>query len=315
MSRSPRIMVLGYNAWDVNLPTRNIPGPDTKFEVDRIRCGGGGPGATAAFAMARLGAVVKLATQLGDDLPGRQQREELTSAGVDLSPSKVSHGYESPKAVILVNPESGSRTIYWARGDLPELTPDRVDLNWLADVELFYTDGHETLAACKLAAEARRCSLPVVMDAGSVREGSAAVVELATDVISSEIFAPTLTGSANPADALRELRSRGPRLVAMTFGARGVLALVGQSIRHIPAFDVPVVDTTGAGDAFHAGYAFARATGRGFVDCLVYGAAVAGLKCRDWGGRQGLPTAPEVEELIQNGAKVPLSGNLASFVD
>ena len=145
------------------------------------------------------------------------------------------------------------------------------------------------------------------MDAGSVREGSAALVAVVTDAISSEDFAPALTGCARPDEALRALHGLGPERVAMTFGRRGVLALIGAAIHHVPSFAVPVVDTTGAGDAFHAGYAFARATGRGFRESLTYGSAVAALKCRDWGGRRGLPEHSEVAALLQTGATVPIS--------
>ena len=71
----------------------------------------------------------------------------------------------------------------------------------------------------------------------------------------------------------------------------------------VPSFAVPVKDTTGAGDAFHAGYAFALAGGLEFRTCLDWGSAVAGLKCRDWGGRRGLPYLQEVLRLIEKGPR------------
>ncbi len=314
MSSSPRILVLGYNAWDVNLAVTNFPRRDTKCEVERIRFGGGGPAATAAVGLARLGAQVRLVTQLGDDLPGCLQRDELASAGVDLSLSRVVAGHETPRAVILVHPDGGERTIFWCRGDLPALAPEQVNPAWLDGTDMLYTDGHETGAAVVLAAEARQRGLPVVLDAGSVREGSAGLVAVVTDAISAEGFAAELTGCERPDEALRALRQRGPERVAMTCGARGVLALVGASLVHIPAFAVPVVDTTGAGDAFHAGYAFARATGREFVESLDYGSAVAALKCCDWGGRGGLPTCSEVDNLLRSGVRLPVPEEFISLL-
>jgi sulfofructose kinase len=91
--------------------------------------------------------------------------------------------------------------------------------------------------------------------------------------------------------------------VATTHGRAGCLALVDGRLEHVPAFAVPVLDTTGAGDVFHAGYAFARAKGHPWLACLEFGAATAALKCRDWGGRRGLPTLVEVEELLRTGAR------------
>ncbi len=314
MSNSPNILVLGYNAWDINLPVRSFPAADSKNEVGDILHGGGGPGATAAVAMARLGATIRLITQFGDDLTSRAQQDELRRAGVDTSLSSVAKGYESAKAVILVNPDNGDRTIFWTRGDLPALAPADMDGQWLQGADLFYTDGHDAPAATILAGQARAMSIPVVMDAGSVREGSAALVRQVSDAISSEGFAPDLTGCALPVAALQELRRRGPARVAMTFGRRGALALDQERVIHVPAFDVAVVDSTGAGDAFHAGYAYGRVTGLGFRSCLEYGAAVAALKCGHRGGRRGLPKRTEVAQLLQTGVRLRVPEEFAALI-
>ncbi len=314
MPQSPHILVLGYNAWDVNLPVESFPRQDAKCEVSDIQLCGGGPGATASVAMSRLGAHVRLISQFGDDLPSRTQWAELQAEKVDLSLSPVAAGYESAKAVILVHPDHGERTIFWSRGNLPPLEPATMEVHWLEGVDLFYTDGHDAAAAVVLAREAKRRGVPVVMDAGSVREGSAALVEQVTEAISSEGFAPALSGCDHPVDALRDLQQRGPERVAMTFGRRGVLALMGDAVVHVPAFNVNVVDTTGAGDAFHAGYAFARASGQKFLPSLRYGSAVAALKCRERGGRQGLPTVPQVVELLQSGVLHEVPTEFLSFL-
>jgi len=295
------VLVIGYNAFDVVVPVSGLPAPDTKSAVGEIHVGGGGPGATAAVAMARLGARVRLVTVLTDDLPGRLQRQELDDAGVDFSHSPVRCGQRSAKAVILVDEGTAERTILWSRGDLPELSPDEVDPQWLDGVDLLYCDGHENVAAARLATTARQRGLPVVLDAGSVRTGTRALVPLCTDVVAAPSFAVALTGQTQPLAALRCLAALGPEQVAITFGAAGCLALRENRPVHFPAFDVPVRDTTGAGDTFHAGYAHARARGLGWRDCFIFGSAVAALKCRDWGGRRGLPERAEVERLLDAG--------------
>jgi sulfofructose kinase len=297
------ILVIGYNAFDVILPVDGLPRPDSKHEVESVRIGGGGPGATAAVALARLGAGVRLITVLTDDLPGRLQRQELEAAGVDLGLTVTAPGHASPKAVILVDRRREHRTIFWSRGDLPQLTAADVDEAWLEGSDLLYCDGHEPEAAVHLARAARRSGLPVVLDAGSPRAGMRNLVRQCTDVISSAVFAPAVTGRAEPAAALRALRALGPDKVAMTFGQAGVLALAGDRIVHVPAFDAPVTDTTGAGDVFHAGYAWARADGRDWLACLEFGGAAAALKCRDWGGRRGLPSLGEVERMVRDGRR------------
>jgi len=306
-----RILVVGYNAFDVIVPVRGFPVPDEKAEVSQVITGGGGPGATAALALARMGAAVKLITPLADDIPGRLQRRELLAAGVDLSLSPTVVGRESPKAVILVDEVRAQRTIFWSRGDIPLLESRHAAPEILDEMDLFYTDGHEAEVSIRLARAARERGLPVVLDAGSVRAGSGELVACCTDVVSSRGFAPSLTGLASPLDALRALRDMGPTRVAMTFGSKGVLGLENDIPLPVPSFAVPVKDTTGAGDAFHAGYAFALAGGFEFRACLDWGSAVAGLKCRDWGGRRGLPYLQEVLRLMETGPRNSLPALLA----
>jgi sulfofructose kinase len=122
-------------------------------------------------------------------------------------------------------------------------------------------------------------------------------------VISSRGFAPELTGVADLGGALRALRALGPTHVALTCGAGGCVALADDALVPVPAFAVTVRDTTGAGDAFHAGYAYALAAGRPWLAALEFGAATAALKCRGWGGRGALPTLAEVEALQAGGRR------------
>lgn len=296
----PSLLVVGYNAWDVLAPLPASIPRDAKLETPGLTMGGGGPAATAAVALARLGARVRLVTPLADDLAGRLQRLELAGAGVDLAFSPLRPGAASPLAVSLIDAD-GSRSILWCRGDLEPLAVAEIDADWLDGSDVLLCDSHEPAAASALARAARSRGIPVVLDGGSVRPGLSELVALCDDVIASATFAPALTGESDPGDALRALARRGPARVATTFGAAGCLRLVDGVVEHRPAFAVPVVDTTGAGDAFHAGYAFARGLGRDFDTCLAWGAAVAAHGCRALGGRAGLPTRAEVEALLRDG--------------
>ncbi len=314
MSARPRILVVGYSAFDVTVRLARLPAPDSKLEVPPILLGGGGPGATAAVALARLGADVRLLTALTDDEGGRTQRRELEAAGVDIGPSPVLPGAACARAVILVDPADGRRTILWSRGDLPHL-PEPADADaLLADRDLLLIDGHEPAAAAATARVARRRGLPVVMDAGTVREGSRTLVPLCTDVVAATGFAPAYTSRGEPAAALRALQAEGPARAASTFGPGGMLGLEDGRLVAVPAWAVEAVDTTGAGDAFHAGYAFALGRGAGFAEALRWGAAVAALKCRDWGGRRGLPTLREAEDFLASARPLPLDPAVAAAV-
>ena len=299
--KNSRILVVGYNAWDVLAPLPEVPPPDSKYEVEAIHSCGGGPGATAAFALAGLGDRVRLVTALAGDAAGRDQRAELEAAGVDLASSPVFPDALSPRALILVDPADGCRRILWTRGDLPALPPEAAPPGLLDDVDLLHCDSHEPGACIPLAREARRRGIPVVLDGGTARAGMSDLAPLCSDVISSRIFAPALTGRDDPGEALAGLLAMGPRRVAMTFGAAGCLARDAAGVFHVPAFAVAVRDTTGAGDAFHAGYSHALAAGLDFRECLRWGAAVAALGCRGWGGRSTLPDSAETIDLLRAG--------------
>ena len=308
LPKSPRILAIGYNAFDITIPFDHFPELDSKTEVPFIRVGGGGPAATAAMAMVRLGARVRLITPLTDDHGGMIQQEELLTGGVDLQGSPLLVGQECAKAVILVNPETGERTIFWSRGNLPRLDQNIWQDQWLLGVDLLYIDGHEpglSLLACRKAQE---LGIPTVFDAGSVRTGSHELVSLCSDVISSSIFATDLTHYPDPREALQQMQKLGPKRVAMTFGSEGVLGLETDLVA-VPSFKVQTIDTTGAGDVFHAGYAYSRACGDGFSKSLEFGSATAAIKCTHWGGRGGLPQYSQVVNLINNGFKNSLGPN------
>ena len=305
MPTSPRILAIGYNAFDITIPFDQYPDLDSKTEVPFIRLGGGGPAATAAIAMSRLGAKVHLVTPLTDDQGGLVQKEELLAAGVELTGSPLLVGQESAKAVILVNPETGQRTVFWSRGSLPRLKEDIWQDNWLEGIDILYIDGHEPAVSLKAARQARNLDIPVVYDAGSVRDGSHQLVAICTDVISSENFATDLTRIPNPPEALLQLQKIGPSRVAMTFGSEGILGLEDHFLA-VPSFKIKTIDTTGAGDVFHAGYAFSLAQGASFKENLEFGAATAAIKCGHWGGRGGLPEWSQVVNLLKNGTINPL---------
>jgi sugar/nucleoside kinase (ribokinase family) len=111
-----------------------------------------------------------------------------------------------------------------------------------------------------------------------------------------------LTGINDEREALIEVKSRlrSDALVGMTLGARGAVLYHEGRFVESPALEVPGAcrDTTGAGDAFHAGFIHGLLEGRDLEDCLRLGCAVAALKCRRLGARAGLPTQKELDDLL-----------------
>jgi len=301
-----RALVIGYHAWDVLVPCAELPPRDGKRACPGMTAAGGGPAATAAVALARLGVAVRYVGLLPDDGPGRLQAEELTAAGVDLTLAVPAPGARSPLAVSLVDPGTGGRRILWDRGDLRTLRADEADPAWLDDADLLLADTHEPAAALVLARAAAARGLPAVLDAGTPRPGARELAAACSDVIAAAGFARAVSGHSDPRRALSDLRALGPRRVATTCGERGALALDADGFRHVPAFAVRAVDTTGAGDAFHAGYAWGLLRGEDFSGALDCGAAVAAAAVGALGGRAALPAPEAVLRLRAEGRRHPV---------
>jgi sugar/nucleoside kinase (ribokinase family) len=115
-----------------------------------------------------------------------------------------------------------------------------------------------------------------------------------------------LDGSNDPLIALPNIQARyGCKLACTTMGEHGALAWDGQNFLYAPAYRVAVVDTTGAGDLFHAGFAYGLLKGWDTQRTLEFGCAAAGLNCMAHGARGGIGSPRAIERLRANGKRRP----------
>jgi sugar/nucleoside kinase (ribokinase family) len=164
-------------------------------------------------------------------------------------------------------------------------------------------DSHDTEAATTAAQLAHAVGLPTVVDIEHVRPGTDALLSEIDVIVTAREFPESFTGKKGLGQALRELQNRHPApIVCTTLGEDGSLALVGGVEFRTPGFAVDVVDTTGAGDVFRGGLIAGWSIGGDAVsveDVLRYANAVAALKCRALGAREGIPTRREVDALLR----------------
>jgi ribokinase len=159
----------------------------------------------------------------------------------------------------------------------------------LRRARVLHTDGLFREASIAAAKAAKAAGIPVVVDAGSLRDGMLDLARLSDCFLASETFARELVGGDHPLAACRELAGLGPRLAAVTLGPRGYIALEhGRAIER-PAYPVTAVDTTGCGDVFHAGFILGLVEGWGSEKSLDFGAWAAARVSRKLGGRAGVP--------------------------
>ena len=296
----------GLNTTDLLAVLANHPVPGTKQGIRRFEVRPGGQAATAMTACSRLGWAARYVGRFGGDAHGAAGRTSLTEAGVDVTASETVAGATNMVSLVLVDETTGQRTILWSRHPGLEMTPGDIPVDAVCSGRVLLVDCHETAAATRAAHVARQAGIPTVIDVEKVRPGIEGLLSEVDVIITAEEFPAAHTGVADLGGALRALaETYRPALVCATLGERGSLALVaGEEVRTQP-FRVPVVDTTGAGDAFRGGFIGGWLAGGRETDCvevLRYANAVAALKCRRLGARAGLPTRPEVDRLLRGGA-------------
>lgn len=296
------VVGVGVNTIDVLATGEVFPAPDTKHQLRSLVELPGGETATALTACTRLGWRTRYVGRFGDDARGELARTALADAGVDISASETVAAAQ-PVSVIFVD-NQGRRTVLWSRASAADLTADGVDPTVVTSGRVLLVDAHQPDAATRAARYARDAGIPTVLDIDATGPGRDALLGETDIIITSADFPEAWTGRLGLGAALRELAGRfQPQLLVTTLGREGSLALVdGREVR-TAGFEVSVVDSTGAGDAFRggfiAGWLAADAVAQ-VESVLTYANAVAALACRRVGARGALPTRAELAQLVSS---------------
>jgi len=296
------VLTVGLNSIDLLAEVEGHPAANAKVPLVGFSERPGGQAATAAVALARLGLKAAYIGRVGDDAYGARGLESLREEGVDVSGVVTVPGATSQFAVVLVDRLSGTRTVLWHRHAGLHMTPADVPAAAVARVRVLHVDCHETAAVTAAAEAARLAGTRTVIDVEKVRPGIDRLLRAIDIVIAAEAFPSELTGQASPGAALAELQAAsGAAVVCVTLGDAGSLARIGGREIRTPAFRVPVVDSTGAGDVFRAGFIAAWLHGGDATeveDALRWANAVAALKCRGLGARTSTPTLTELRAFL-----------------
>jgi sugar/nucleoside kinase (ribokinase family) len=292
----------GLNAVDHLIVVPAYPAFDTKTRFDAHLQAAGGQTASAMVALKRLGLRTAYAGRFGSDAEGQFGLETLKAEGVDVEFAETIEGARNQLAFILIDARTGERTILWDRDARLAYAPEDAPAEFAARGRVLHLDAHDPPACARLARAARAAGTIVSADIDNIYEGLPELLPHLDVLISSSEFPRRLTGIADERAALIELKTRLHQhaLVGMTLGARGAVLYHEGEFITAPAFPVPggCRDTTGAGDAFHAGFLYGLLQGEEIEPCLTFGCAVAALKCRDLGARAALPTAHELNQFL-----------------
>ncbi|MCA1564228.1 MAG: carbohydrate kinase family protein [Acidobacteria bacterium] len=292
----------GLNAVDHLIVVDAYPAFDTKTRFDTHVQAAGGQTASTMVGLKRLGLRTAYAGRFGADAEGRFGLETLRAEGVDLEFAQTIEGARNQIAFIVIDARTGERTILWDRDARLAYATGDAPAGFAARGRVLHLDAHDPPACARLAREARAAGTIVSADIDNIYEGLPELLPLIDVLISSSEFPRRLTGISDERAALTELKTRLHRtaVVGMTLGVRGAALYHEGAFIECTAFPVPggCRDTTGAGDAFHAGFLYGLLQGEEIESCLTHGCAVAALKCRDLGARAALPTAHELNQFL-----------------
>jgi sugar/nucleoside kinase (ribokinase family) len=201
--------------------------------------------------------------------------------------------------MIIVDGLSGERTILWDRDERLMYREGELRKEEVCSGKLLHLDGHDIKAAIRCARWAKENKIPTVIDLDKVEPLTSELIKEIDFVVTSSRFPTLFTGISDREKALLELQKHTPAFLCATLGHEGAVALVNGKFLYVKGLDVKPIDTTGAGDVFHAGFIYGLLQNWEVAEILRFSNAVAALKCRDLGGRKGIPTLEEAQKFLE----------------
>ena len=293
---------VGLNATDTVIPLNTYPARGSKVEYPSSTVLPGGQVATTVVACQHWGLRTRYVGKLGDDLAATLHREAFSHAGVETRIITVPGG-ASAQSLILVDAQ-GERTVLIRRDERLILHPADLDREWITNARALHVDGYDTQAAILASTWAREAGIPVIADLDELYPNVEDLLANVDYLIVSRDFPSRLMAEPDLEQALRKMQRRYDcRLAAATLGQEGVLAFDGKQLLHTPAYRVPVVDTTGAGDIFHAGFIYGLLQDWSLERQLEFACAAAALNCTAVGARGGIQSLDEIADLMSTGSR------------
>jgi sulfofructose kinase len=291
------VVGVGLNATDTVISLTSFPERGAKVEYNQRSVMPGGQVATTVVACQTWGLHSRYVGKFGDDSAARLHREAFAQAGADAKIVTVS-GAQSLHNVILVD-DAGDRTVICQRNERMVLKPEELRREWIVTARALHVDGHDTAAATLAASWARQAGIPVTADLDDTYPGVEDLLACIDYLIVNSDFSCRLMKDTNLERALRKMQARyGCRLTAATLGEDGVIAWNGKRLMHAGAYRVPVVDTTGAGDIFRAGFLYGLLQDWPLERQLDFSCAAAAMNCMGKGARGGIRPLAEIENLM-----------------
>ncbi len=293
----------GTNAVDFLIVVPEYPAFNSKIKLTDYIQAAGGEVATTMVGLSRLGLKTSYVGRFGTDREGDFGLKSLRDEAVDVRFAEQIARARTQIAFIVIDERSGERTVIWHRDEKLAYRGTDAPTDAAALGKVLHFTPHDTKVCLNLAQKARAEGTIVSSDIDNMFEGITELLPHVDIFISSAEFPEKLVGIKDQRQSLLEIKSRfGCSIVGMTLGENGSLILCENEFIRSKGFAVPngCKDTTGAGDAFRAGFLYGLLAGETVENAARAANAVAALKCRELGARTALPNNAELAELIKN---------------
>jgi ribokinase len=311
------ILALGDANVDLIAPVKGLPEEGGEVLLRRLEWRAGGSAANFSVAIARLGLSSGFVGCVGDDAFGRFLVEDFKREGVDISQLQIDREVMTGLAFVLVS-RRGERTMFGYRGANVRLSAERLDLDYIRGAKVLHVSGYAlledpqrraALAAMREAKEAGAfVSLDVSIPAARGARALLSSLKLVDLLFLNEREAASLVGARRAEDSARRILGLGPTMVALKRGRKGCLVATERETLRSPAFPVRAMDTTGAGDAFDAGFVFGIVKGWGTERAARLANAAGALCAEQIGARSGLPNMRELMDFLRRSQHLRSSG-------
>jgi sugar/nucleoside kinase (ribokinase family) len=289
-----KAIAMGVHVLDVLVrPVEEIPEGQGGVLVEQIRITAAGSAGGTALTLAKLGALTRCAGAVGRDEVGDMLLRLLERAGIDVSLIVRRDDVPTSASVLPIRP-NGDRPALHVIGANQTYGPADVDWDAVASATHLHLGGPEFMggeAAAQILSRARSTGVVTSADILAPGEGLldwiGACFEHLDYLLPNREQVLALTGASDLVSGARTLIERGVGCVAATCGGEGVTIVDALGVEQVPAFEIEVVDTTGCGDAFSAGFLRGLSLGRSRVDAAVLGCAAAGLVAQGLGSDYG----------------------------
>ncbi len=293
------VVGVGRACFDYAVLLATYPDNNTKHEAIATFEGPGSPVPNALAQLSLWGHKTCLSAVVGNDPQGKQIVSENKKLGVDCDHMIERPEHRTPRAFLWIEQKTGKRTVVLDRTIAP-LSPDELPCNELKSCAFLLMDGWEADANLEAARIVREHGGKVMFDAGAVRPRMEEQLQAVDYLIGPVTYSREMFGKMDLFQVVRRLRDYGPELVIITNGSAGCVAAWGDQVQWLPSFKVDPVDTTGAGDLFHAGVLHGIIEGWDVPTCVRWASATAALGIGALGGRGKLPVKEEIEEFLKD---------------